>query len=174
MKYRDLIKQCFILVSNAQAFKKYAYDQRTNNLNLFAQTKPSENIQNKPIFISSRTLCKELNTRLLVSFVFALWDFCRLVRRACGIYFSVLVEQFIAIYSLVSKGRISLFGSVFFVRLPFPSGHFSPYGSQISRYSLSPLQCSFFPAPNKCKCRFGPSFRCILVHFVTFFSLFVF
>ena len=120
MKYRDLIKQCFILVSNGQAFKKYAYDQRTNNLNLFAQTKPS---QNKLIFISSRTLCKELNTRLLVSFVFALWDFCR----ACGIYFSVLVEQFIAIYSLVSKGRVSLFGSVFLVRLPIPSGHFSPY-----------------------------------------------
>ena len=126
MKYRDLIKQCFILVSNAQALKKYAYDQRTNNLNLFAQTKPSENIQNKPIFISSHTLCKELNTRLLVSFVFALWDFCRLVRRACRIYFSVLVEQFIAIYSLVSKGRVSLFGSVFLVRLPFQAIIFRP------------------------------------------------
>ena len=75
MKYRDLIQQCFILVSNTQAFKKYAYDQRTNNLNLVAQSKPSENIQNKPIFILSRTLCKEFNTRLLVPFVFALWIF---------------------------------------------------------------------------------------------------
>ena len=47
-----------------------------------------------------------------------------LVRRACRMYFSVLVE-YIVIYSLVSKGRVSLFGSVFF-RLPFPSSHFSP------------------------------------------------
>ena len=78
-------------------------------------------------------VCKELNTRLLVSFVFALWDFCMLVRCVCGMHFSVL-------------GRVSLSGQFF--RLPFPSGHFSPYGSRISRYSSSPLQCSFFPAPN--------------------------
>ena len=146
MKYRDLIKQCFIPVSNAQAFKKYAYDQRTNNPNLFAQTKPSENIQNKPIFISSRTLCKELNTRLLVFFVFALWDFCKLVRRACGIYFSVLVEQFIAIYSLVSKGRISLFGSVFFCSLAISKRSFfalrQPYFTLL--FVAAPVQ--FFPS----------------------------
>ena len=36
--------------------------------------------------------CKYLNTRLLVCFVFALWDFCMLVRRACGMCSSVLVE----------------------------------------------------------------------------------
>ena len=54
-------------------------------------------------------------------------------------------------------------------RLPFLSGHFSPYGSQISRYSSSPLQCSFFPAPNKCKCRFGPTFHFSLSN-VLFFA----
>ena len=54
-------------------------------------------------------------------------------------------------------------------RLPFLSGHFSPYGSQISRYSSSPLQCSFFPAPNKCKCRFGPTFHFSLCN-VLFFA----
>ena len=51
-----------------------------------------------------------------MSFVSALWDFCILVCHAV-MYFSMLVEQFIVIYLLISKGCVSLFGSVFLLAI---------------------------------------------------------
>ena len=54
-----------------------------------------------------------------------------LVRRACGMCFSVLVELFIVIYSLVSKGRVSLFGSVFSLAI-FKRSFFSQLLTNVS------------------------------------------
>ena len=88
--------------------------------------------------------CKELNTCLLVSFVFALWDFCMLVHLACGIYFSVLVKYFIVVYLLVSKGCVSLFGSVFSLAISKQSFFALQQPDFMLQFVAAPVQ--FFPS----------------------------